>query len=42
MAKLLHDLGWMKEDYADRIDRYVDFTFLAKATGQSQAELATW
>jgi NitT/TauT family transport system substrate-binding protein len=42
MAKDLRALGWMKEDYSDRIDRYVDFAFLAKATGQSPAELSTW
>ncbi|HLK82620.1 MAG TPA: ABC transporter substrate-binding protein [Xanthobacteraceae bacterium] len=42
MAKELRDLGWMKQDYSDRVDRYIDFAFLAKATGQSPAELATW
>jgi NitT/TauT family transport system substrate-binding protein len=42
MAKELRDLGWMKEDYSDRVDRYIDFAFLAKATGQSQPQLATW
>jgi NitT/TauT family transport system substrate-binding protein len=42
MAKELRDLGWMKEDYSDRIDRYIDFAFLAKATGESPGELSTW
>jgi NitT/TauT family transport system substrate-binding protein len=42
MAKELRDLGWMKEDYSGRVDRYIDFAFLSKVTGQSQAELATW
>jgi NitT/TauT family transport system substrate-binding protein len=42
MAKELRDLGWVKEDYSDRVDRYIDLAFLAKATGQSPAELATW
>jgi NitT/TauT family transport system substrate-binding protein len=42
MARELHDLGWMKEDYSDRVDRYIDLAFLAKATGQSPTELATW
>jgi NitT/TauT family transport system substrate-binding protein len=35
MAKELRELGWVKEDYSDRIDKYIDFAFLAKATGQS-------
>jgi ABC-type nitrate/sulfonate/bicarbonate transport system substrate-binding protein len=42
MAKELRQLGWVKEDYSDRVDKYVDFTFLAKATGQSPAQLSTW
>ncbi len=42
MAKELRDLGWVKEDYSDRIDEHLDFTFLAKATGRSQAQLSTW
>jgi NitT/TauT family transport system substrate-binding protein len=42
MAKQLHALGWVKEDYSRRVDAHVDFTFLAKATGQSPASLSTW
>ena len=36
------DLGWVKEDYSGRVDKYLDFAFLAKATGQSAAQLSTW
>jgi len=42
MAKELRELGWVKEDYSDRVDKYIDLTFLAKATGQSPAQLSTW
>jgi NitT/TauT family transport system substrate-binding protein len=42
MAKELRELGWVKEDYSNRVDKYVDLTFLAKATGQSQVQLSTW
>jgi len=42
MAKELRALGWVKEDYSDRIDNHVDFTFLAKATGRAPAQLAAW
>ena len=42
MAKELRELGWIKEDYSDRVDKYVDLTYLAKATGQSPAQLSTW
>src|SRR5215831_12779492 len=42
MAKELRDLGWVKEDYSDRVDKYVDLAFLAKATGQSPVQLSTW
>jgi len=42
MAKELRRLGWAKEDYSDRIDRYIDLTFLAKATGRPVADLSRW
>src|SRR5262247_4097518 len=42
MAKELRELGWVKEDYSNRVDKYIDFTFLAKATGRSPAQLSTW
>jgi NitT/TauT family transport system substrate-binding protein len=42
MAKELRQLGWIREDYSDRVDKYVDFAFLATATGQSPAQLSTW
>jgi ABC-type nitrate/sulfonate/bicarbonate transport system substrate-binding protein len=42
MAKESRDLGWVKEDYSDRIDKYLDFKFLAKATRRSPAQLSTW
>jgi NitT/TauT family transport system substrate-binding protein len=42
MAKELRGLGWVKEDYSDRVETYLDLSFLAKATGQSAAELSTW
>jgi len=42
MAMELRDLGWMREDYSDRVDKYVDLTFLAKATGQPADQLSTW
>jgi ABC-type nitrate/sulfonate/bicarbonate transport system substrate-binding protein len=42
MAKELQALGWVKEDYSDRVGKYVDFTFLAKATGRSPAQLSAW
>jgi NitT/TauT family transport system substrate-binding protein len=42
MARDLRELGWVKEDYSDRIDRYLDLTFLASATRLSQAQLSSW
>jgi NitT/TauT family transport system substrate-binding protein len=42
MAEQLHALGWVREDYSARVDNHIDFTFLAKATGQSLASLSTW
>ena len=42
MARDMRELGWVKEDYSDRLEKYIDFAFLAKATGQSPAQLSTW
>lgn len=42
MAKELHQLGWVKEDFGSKVDRFVDFSFVAKASGLSPAELSTW
>jgi hypothetical protein len=42
MATELRGLGWVKEDYSDRLEKYLDLSFLAKTTGQSAAELSTW
>jgi hypothetical protein len=42
MARELHELGWVKENYSAKVDGYVDFAFLSKATGLSAAELAKW
>ena len=42
MARELHQLGWIKEDFGPKVDSFVDFTFVAKASGLSPAELSTW
>jgi NitT/TauT family transport system substrate-binding protein len=42
MARELHDLGWVKEDFSAKVDSFVDLSFVAKASGLSPAELSTW
>lgn len=42
MAKELHGLGWMKTDLSGKIDGMLNFSFLAKASGKSVAELSAW
>jgi NitT/TauT family transport system substrate-binding protein len=42
MARELLELGWVKQDVSGKVDAYVDPSFLAKATGLSQAELSNW
>jgi len=42
MARELHDLGWVKDDYGGKVDDYIDLRFLTKATGLSVAELSHW
>jgi ABC-type nitrate/sulfonate/bicarbonate transport system substrate-binding protein len=42
MARELHELGWVKEDFSAKVDSFVDLSFAAKASGLSPAELSTW
>ena len=42
MARELHQLGWVKEDFGSKVDTFVDLSFVSKASGLSSAELATW
>jgi NitT/TauT family transport system substrate-binding protein len=42
MARELHQLGWVKEDFTPKVDGFIDLSFVAKASGLSVAELSTW
>jgi len=42
MAKELHQLGWVKEDFSPKVDGFIDMSFVAKASGLSATELSTW
>ncbi|AMN43167.1 ABC transporter substrate-binding protein [Rhodoplanes sp. Z2-YC6860] len=42
MARELHELGWVKEDFSAKVESFVDLSFVAKASGLSPAELSTW
>src|SRR3984893_2746954 len=37
MARELHQLGWVKEDFGPKIDSFIDLSFVAKASGLSPA-----
>jgi NitT/TauT family transport system substrate-binding protein len=38
-AKQMFEVGWAKKDHSADVEKYVDLSFLAKATGMSEAEL---
>jgi NitT/TauT family transport system substrate-binding protein len=42
MARELHQLGWVKEDYGNKVESCLDLRFLAKATGLAPADLSQW
>jgi NitT/TauT family transport system substrate-binding protein len=42
MARELHQLGWVKEDFSSKVDNFVDLSFLARASGLSAADLSSW
>ncbi len=33
MARELHQLGWVKEDFGPKVDSFIDLSFVAKASG---------
>lgn len=39
-AKQMHALGWAKKDHSAEVEKYVDLSFLAKATGLTEKELS--
>ena len=39
-AKQMYDVGWTKSDHSSKVESYVDFRFLEKATGEPRARLA--
>lgn len=39
-AKQMYEMGWAKKDHSDSIEKYVDFRFLEKATGETKAQLS--
>jgi NitT/TauT family transport system substrate-binding protein len=42
MARELHQLGWVKEDFTPKVNSFVDLSFVAKASGLPPAELSKW
>lgn len=38
-AKQMHAVGWAKKDHSADVEKYVDLSFLAKATGMTEQEL---
>jgi len=42
MARELHQLGWVKEDFTSKVDSFIDFSFVARASGLPPAELSIW
>ena len=42
MAKELHQLGWVKEDFGGKVESFVDLSFVAKSSGLNVQELSTW
>jgi ABC-type nitrate/sulfonate/bicarbonate transport system substrate-binding protein len=42
MATMMHEVGWTKQSRADEVERFIDWTYLKKATGLGDAPLRTW
>jgi len=42
MANMMHEVGWTKQNRAGELERFIEWRYLTKATGMSEAQLKTW
>ncbi|MGE4014344.1 MAG: ABC transporter substrate-binding protein [Alphaproteobacteria bacterium] len=42
MAKQMHEIGWAKKNQSDQAAKFVNLSFMAKATGESPDALSRW
>ncbi len=42
MATMMHEVGWTKQNRSAEVDRFIEWRYLTKATGMSEAQLRTW
>jgi ABC-type nitrate/sulfonate/bicarbonate transport system substrate-binding protein len=42
MARQMHEVGWAKKDHSGDLAKFVNFTLLQKATGESPEALSRW
>ena len=42
MATMMHEVGWTKQNRVAEVDRFIEWRYLTKATGMSEAQLRTW
>lgn len=42
MARMMHEVGWTKQNRAGEVEKFVDWSFLKKATGLDEAQLRTY
>ena len=42
MANIMHEVGWTKQNRSGELERFIEWRYLTKATGMSEAQLKTW
>jgi hypothetical protein len=42
MARQMHSIGWAKKDQSGEVAKFVNLTFLEKASGEKSADLSKW
>ena len=42
MANMMHEVGWTKQNRSGELERYIEWSYLTRATGLSEAQLRTW
>lgn len=42
MADMMREVGWTKQNRAGDVERFIDWSFLKKASGQGEGQLRTY
>lgn len=42
MANMMHEVGWTKQNRSGELERFIEWSYLTKASGMGEGQLRTW